>query len=406
MNKKILTAAVGAALVASAGLAQADVKIYGKISADVVSVTNSDRYKTTQVDDVGNSRIGFDAVEDLGGGLKGLARMEFATNPVEYTNPNTGSSTNYSWSDRLHWVGLQGMWGTFQLGTFDSPYKQAGGVNWDPFVATSFEARNNGGMSGSAFGHTSYMDNAVMYTTPKFAGVTGQLLINPDDSNSTAGNGTTETSTTTTATATVGQGNKDYSASVQWSGGPLTVVAAKSKDANGKAGASNKPATLTKLGVQGKFGNHTISVQHEWDENDTNSPSLGGLTSNSNTGAGSAASLVTATNPNVTTNNRNGKLLFVGYQLKLGNEIIVAQLGKQDYAEHVNTLPNGTGSTVASADSKYRAIGVIHNFSKNTRAYLGYRTTQNKDGAGSIAATNVPNDAKIRVVGAGLGVNF
>jgi predicted porin len=404
MNKKILTAAVGAALAAGAGLAQADVKVYGKVQADVVSVTNSENYKTTQVDDVGQSRLGFDVVEDLGRGLKGLARIEFGTNPVETISPNSGSSTQYAFSSRLHWVGLQGMFGTFALGTFDSPYKTAGGVNWDPFVATSFEARNNGGMSASGYGHTSYLNNGFMYTTPKVAGITGQLFMSHDDSDNTASNGTSSTST-----ASAGKGNKDYSASIQWTGGPLTVIAAKSKDANGRAAvltatnAVNKPSTLTKLGVQFKMGNHTVSVQREIDKNDTNSPSRGGLSAN---GGGTADNgMVTATNPDVTNSTRNGTLTFVGYQLKLGNEVIVAQLGNQDYNEHASTNEN-TSTAVASADSKYRAIGVIHNFSKNTRAYLGYRTTVNRDGKVGTFGTDVANDGKIRVVGGGLRVDF
>jgi hypothetical protein len=268
------------------------------------------------------------------------------------------------------------MWGTFALGTFDSPYKQAGGVNWDPFVATSFEARNNGGMSGSGFGHTTYLQNGFMYTTPKFAGVTGQLFMSPDDSNQTAGNGTTGTSSTT-----IGKGNKDYSASVQWTGGPLTVIAAKSKDANGRAGAANKPATLTKLGVQAKFGNHTLSVQSERDWQNLNAPSGGGLSSN--------AGVVTAQDPGTA---NWGKINFLGYQMKLGNEVIVVQFGEQNYEEVGNTV---------SFDSHYRALGVIHNFSKNTRAYAGYRVTTNDQGT-----LGADNTGKIKVVGGGLNVNF
>jgi predicted porin len=406
MNKKILASAVGAALVAGAGLAQADVKVYGIVQADWVHVTNSNNYKTEQVDDVGQSRIGFDAVEDLGGGLKGLARIELGTNPVESILPSGSASTQYGLSSRLHWVGLGSKFGSIKLGTFDSAYKQTGGTKWDPFVATSFEARNNGGMSSSAYGHTTYVNNAIEYASPEFYGLTfiGQTI--RDDSDTTAQNGTTST-----ATASSGQGNKDYSVSLKWKKGPIELIAAKSKDANGRANVNtvaansntNKASTLTKFGAQFSMANHTISFQREYDKNDTNSPSLSGLSAN--------AGLVTATNPNVGTGStgstRNGTLTFIGYQFKVANEVIVAQIGEQNYNEHASETNNAGVTEVNSADSHYRAFGVIHMFSKTTRAYLGYRQTNNDQG--TYTGTNqalVSNTAKIRVIGGGMRVDF
>jgi len=72
--------------------------------------------------------------------------------------------------------------GSLKLGRFSSAYKTAGGVKYDPFVATGLQARGNGGQSG---GQNSYVE-AIGYSA-KVAGVKVNVnygLDNPDDATS------------------------------------------------------------------------------------------------------------------------------------------------------------------------------------------------------------------------------
>lgn len=60
-------------------------------------------------------------------------------------------------------VGLSGEFGELVAGRLETPYKVAG-LGWDPLNATFLQARGNLGRSGGAFGHASYLDNAIRYT--------------------------------------------------------------------------------------------------------------------------------------------------------------------------------------------------------------------------------------------------
>jgi len=164
MNKKILFAAVGAALaVAPMISAQAEVKVGGQAH---LSLDNLDRGTTS---DTGkwflsnnSSNIYVHATEDLGGGLKAVGHWE-STVMLDTSATPAG--------DRNKYVGLQGGFGRVIMGHHDDPVKQAGRSvdlfyneqlgesraitrqsRWDERIAQSirYDSNDMGGLSFSA----------------------------------------------------------------------------------------------------------------------------------------------------------------------------------------------------------------------------------------------------------------
>src|SRR4030067_3366063 len=125
MNKKLLAVAVGAALAASAGISQADVKVYGvaHVSVDYV---DRDMTAPAQVATPWNvadnsSRFGIKAKEDLGGGWAGLAQFEIFVD-------NTESALTVN-ANRNNFVGIgHKAAGDLLLGRMDSANKDVGGI--------------------------------------------------------------------------------------------------------------------------------------------------------------------------------------------------------------------------------------------------------------------------------------
>ncbi len=339
MNKKLIAMAVGAALAAPMA-ANAGVTVYGHLSVEVASVdnkgfgeNNSGGYRTgmgtnesgIKMNDNKRGRLGVKVSEDLGGGLKGIAKFEWQVN-TPYGDIADGR--------REGWVGLKGGWGEFKAGRIKTPYKYTGGVKYDPFVTTYMEARKSGGMKGGSYGQNSFWDTSVSYKN-KWGGFSLWIDYGLDEVNGTSNAGNMG----------------DLSASVKYGAKNWEIFAAYNAfDSNDNDGNND---TVTKIGGQFKFGGaHTISAQYEMDNPDGD--------------------------------NNDASIYFIGYQFKMGKNILAAQYGNTDY---------DPGTT--SADATYYALGVIHKFSKKTRAFVGYRNT---DGD---AANN-----DLSVFSAGLRVDF
>ena len=121
MNKKLIAAAIGAAVVA-APAAFAEATVYGKIHTDVrmndSSVPNSDNYTVNS----NASRLGFKGSEDLGNGLKAIYQIEMQFN----SDGGTAQVGTAGFSaQRNTFVGLSGDWGTAVVGKHDTPAKIA-----------------------------------------------------------------------------------------------------------------------------------------------------------------------------------------------------------------------------------------------------------------------------------------
>jgi predicted porin len=166
-----------AALMAVAGAAQADVKLYGMLDMGVGSVEQAHAEGTSsRTTVVGSgmmmtSYIGISGGEDLGGGLK----AEFALE--SFVAPDTGATlTNNAkgfWG-RGSFVALSGNFGKVALGQYDNPLFTAG-YTYNPFgssMAFSPTMRHYYGIYGSAYSlsvDTGWV-NSVTYESPVVSG--------------------------------------------------------------------------------------------------------------------------------------------------------------------------------------------------------------------------------------------
>jgi len=296
MNKKLIAMAVGAALAAPMA-ANAGVTVYGHLQVEVASVTNDGYGENNtggvrtgiaanesgiKMKDNKRGRLGFKVSEDLGGGLKGIAKFEWQ---IDTPNGNIADGA------REGWVGLKGGWGEFKAGRIKTPYKYTG---------------------GGAYGQNSFWNQSISYKN-KWGGFSLWIdygLDEGDGAGASAGSG----GTMGAISAAVKYGAKNWEVFAAYNSADGNVNGSGSTIAT-----TGNDRTVTKFGGQIKFaGAHTISAQYEMDD------------------------------PGTTT-----------------------------------------------ADATYYALGVIHKFSKKTRAFVGYRNT---DGD---AANN-----DLSVFSAGLRVDF
>jgi hypothetical protein len=160
------------------------------------------------------------------------------------------------------------------MGNLKSPYKYTGGVKYDPFVATSLQARRNGGMTGGALGHNGFVNELVAYASPK-----GPV------------------------TASVGYGPSEDDGlvvlDVKYSAGGVEAFVAylDAGDRLVTALMPNAEYSATKIGGQWKSGAHKISGQYEMTDDGTTEPTV----------------------------------LFLGYQMKMGKNTFALQYGDTDH---------------------------------------------------------------------------
>jgi len=326
MQKKLLVAAVGAALALGPVLsAQAmDVKIKGRVRAELVNVDgdtiNNGDSRWEQGDANGDSRWGIFASEDLGNGLKAVARVDFQTSAIV---GGDGDELN-----REHFVGIAGGFGQITFGRTQPAYKSIN-VGWDPYVAAFLQSRRAGGSSGDTFGHNGFRDDIIAYTTPKGSPIKVMAQVVLDEKNGQDG---------------------EYHVAAMWKGGPLELVAAANNDPQ----ENGDDLQNMKVAARFKSGGFTGMVQYE------DVDQGGSIRANGNR---------IDVDP-VTTGTQNlgqGSFLLVGLGYKFGGNVLYGQVG--GFSSDVDTI----------SDVDYFAIGVTHFFSKKTRVYAGYSNIDVKD---------------------------
>lgn len=376
MNKKLLTVAIGAALGAAPMLAaQADVKLFGRVQAEIAQLSNDGAVNLTApgnggavnagtdqtlMNDAVQGRFGIAIDEDLGGGLTAVGMIEFVTDSTDgyaiqtstgtIAGPVTTAAPTQSLNSRHFYVGLSHKQaGTLRFGRIDGPYKTTG-AQLDPYIATNLEARNNYGMSGNSDGygvlngHGSYLSDMIQYISPTLAGLTLDVAIGADGTGSAAGCGlATGTTTATPALVACGQSTNtrgDLGAALTWKGGPAMVFVAYNKMQSATPSAvANPEPNAKKIGAQIKLGggsmSHTINAQFEKTDRDVASTATWGS---------------------------EGQFMFLGYHLGLGKFTVSLQGGK--FEDDVVT------------EGTYYSVAGKYNFSKTAMAWLGYRHTE------------------------------
>jgi predicted porin len=206
MNKKLLSLAIAAAMVAPA-VAMADTTIYGRINTQLVNGTSGDDSEWDVEDNA--SRFGVKGSEDLGNGMKAIFQYEWAVDS-ENTGDigdtlDTHASKNADLSGapgRLAYVGLTGGFGTVAIGRQWTPYY--GSVDKTDIMQTN-------SMNDHYIG-TARIGNALAYVSPNFGGFSAKLaLVISDESTKNVGNDTGE------------DGVDIYNLSLDYNNGPLSV---------------------------------------------------------------------------------------------------------------------------------------------------------------------------------------
>ena len=197
MNRKLSVTTMGLLLACAAGVAGAEVALYGQVDLSV-NAKDSDFSDTDPIvgsgDDVNGtgddinmksnqSAIGVKGSEDLGNGLSAFFKIEYQT--------NVNDSDDSGWKGRDQYVGLKmERFGKLTLGTMSTAYKSPGS-QIDPFYRTSLQSRVWGlqsalhsGKGENGQGRTT---NTIRYDSPSMWGVslygTYSLDQNKDDAN-------------------------------------------------------------------------------------------------------------------------------------------------------------------------------------------------------------------------------
>ncbi|MBT4836699.1 MAG: porin [Methylococcales bacterium] len=320
-------------LLLSFGVNASQIKFYGVIQGEY-SVTDSFGGSSVQSvdDDSANSgigQLGFKFTEKINQYLSSNAVLEFRTDPVN----NAGASTNRQGYVELDHKKL----GAIAIGRFHSIYKWTGGIQIDPLMGTALQARTNGGMSGGAglLGHIGYVSNSIRYISPSFNNFKLSLLWMPDERNqnsiSTAGN----------------DKENDYALAFSFEKGPLNAWFVHGRDKR----SGNVPSEMaSKIGLQLALNQHKVSFQYEVISNSFNNAQL-------------LNNFAAITDVNGSSDH-DAEIVYLGYQYKLRNNLLVAQLGKTD----VDGL---NGNNV-----DYLALGLIHHMSRKVRVHFGYMNSQ------------------------------
>lgn len=174
MNKKLIAVAIAGVFAAPAALAQSSVTISGFLKGGFESLKYGGSVKTPAsqtgvVDDF--SRIIFNVVEDLGGGLQAIGQidMRFSTDTGLLT-----PAISFAASGNTH-LGLRSKeWGRIIFGRQDLHYfhRESDMTSKASLRADSISILSFAGGGGQAIANATRTANVVHYTTPNWGGFT------------------------------------------------------------------------------------------------------------------------------------------------------------------------------------------------------------------------------------------
>ena len=185
MNKKLLAVAVAGALVAPTAFAQSSVTISGFFKGGLENMkynqgAKANNGQTGIADD--SSRLIFNVVEDLGGGLQAIGQIDVRFKIDDIQNGGTagvassGGASSSIGSGNTH-VGLRSKdWGRIFIGRQDLHYfntesniTDKGSLRTTPFSLLSFVGA---GANAGAIAGATRTQNVIHYTTPNWGGFT------------------------------------------------------------------------------------------------------------------------------------------------------------------------------------------------------------------------------------------
>ncbi len=348
MNKKILTAAIGAALAAGPMLAQADVKLYGKVhvsvdyidAKDAGTVTNDLSRKATTVSS-NASRWGIDVSEKLGGGMTAIAKLEQQIN---------ADGESASQDTRNRYVGMWGKFGQIIAGNMDTPFKDISRTVelFPEYIGDNRNIMSSGGTGANASrGWDLRPANSVRYDSPSLNG----FVLTYHYSADAAAN-----------TAKEDNSNRLWSLGAKYAKGPLYVAYSREShrystlDTQTSGGQNSE--TGDRIGASYNFG--AFKVVGVWQS----LKDLGGTDSG--------------------TTSVKRKSWTLGGAYTAGNNVF-----KMQYAKADDLSNNSAGASQPETGAKMWALGWDHLFSKTTKMYVAYAKTDN--GTSSTFTVNGPS---------------
>ena len=345
MNKKKVVnvaLALSVTLASSAAFAQSanPVTLYGRMYLMFENVkadggTAAPVPSRNRVSNNGSSLLGFRGTEDLGGGLKAFFQFE-----TEFR----GDSNNSNFGTRNSGVGLQGDFGSFVLGRWDTPYKNAG-TKYDQFSNTTLAGYTAVMADRGNFSRRE--QNVVQYWAPEFSGVQIRASYTANENR------------TATASPTV------VSLSAGYDKGPIAVTYAVEKHKNifknytaAAATAAGTDETGHMLGGRVKFGDFTVGALVERFKKNG-----GGTT---------------------ITSDQRSQMFNLSYAM-----------GKSEYVFQMQRSKNGAtranaAAPLAEPDAKVTSVGYFYRFSRRT-SFIGlYSVTKNnRFGLGNFGANDL-----------------
>ncbi len=363
MKKKLISLAVAGALATpmAASAQGTNVTIFGSVQAEYSTVNIEGQGSEAHIgDDTGRSKWGLHVVENLGGGLKAKAHVEYGFNTG---NGNLGIA-------RERWVALANdAWGEVKFGRVQSPFKDfAGGMTIDPFAYTTLQASGSGGTmnasaNGLGAGANGFVNSAMRYDSPTVEGFSFSGLLMPGDSS--------KFDPTGFAGTPANSGGEDGEWDFQLAGKYETDIQGHNVGVFGGYSRDNV-STLQRTafgvtddeevwrgGASWGYQNFRISGQYENIRNAvgaatcTTSGSLGVVGPDPRAQCNSAMNI-----------NGDGDIWFVGGEYIYGNTSLIAQGGM--------TNADAT-SAAASRDVSSFTVGAIHRLSKRSSLFGGYQ---------------------------------
>lgn len=382
MKKNLISLAVAGALATPmvAFAQDTNVTIFGSVQAEYSTVDIEGRSSQALIgDDTNRSRWGLHVIENLGGGLKAKAHIEYGL--------NTGSGNLGVARER--WVALANDgWGEVKFGRVQSPFKDfAGGMTIDPFAYTSLQAGGSGGTmyspaNGLGSAANGFVDSAGRYDSPTVEGFSFSALLMPGDANKLdptyLGPGSTNplnpafTSGSTNSGGEDGEWDFQIAAKyqVEFEGHGFDVFGGYSRD-----NVSTRQRALIagdvddeevwRGGASWSFENFRLSGQYENINN-----AVGAATCTTAASLGSVGDGRGQCNSAMNLNG-DGEIWFAGAEYKLGNTTLVAQ-GGMTHAKKVSGF-------AASKDARSFTVGAIHHLSQRSSLFGGYQRVDVRD---------------------------
>ena len=386
MKKKLISLAVAGALATPMAVSAhgTSVTMFGSVQAEYATVDYDGFTSQALVgDDTGRSRWGVHVVEQLGGGLKAKAHLEFGFNTG---NGNLGVA-------RERWVALANdQWGELKFGRVQSPFKDfVGGQTIDPFAYTTLQAAGSGGTmiasaNGMGSGAQGFVNSAIRYDSPKVEGFSFAALLMPGDSNrldpvfggsvnpNNSGGEDGEWDFQITGKYEASIAEHDVAVFGGYSRDNLSTSQRAFQTAAFGPGVDDEQ--VWRGGASWSFMGFTLAGQYE---NIANA-SINGAASCTSAGQLGASGDPRAQCNSAMNVNGSGDLWFVSGQYELGNTRIIAQGGMSDANATV---------TAAKRETSSFTVGAIHSLSQRTSLFGGYQRNMVDDRNAVLRDSNV-----------------